>query len=91
MYQQPHLHLNREYPLYSAGSQVANWDSTGNRLYQTQSSIGQIQRRNIDYHQDSISNCRDGEHCTNPPTLAHAINSLDPQDTDALYTDDDTQ
>ena len=33
----------REYPLNSAGSQVANWDSTGDRLYQTQSSIGQIQ------------------------------------------------
>ena len=33
----------REYPLNSAGSQVANWDSTGDCLYQTQSSIGQIQ------------------------------------------------
>ena len=33
----------REYPLNSAGTQVANWDSTGDRLYQTQSSIGQIQ------------------------------------------------
>ena len=33
----------REYPLNSAGTQVANWDSTGNHLYQTQSSIGQIQ------------------------------------------------
>ena len=60
----------REYPLYSAGSQVANWDSTGDHLYQTQSSIGQIQQRDIDYHQDSISNCRDGVHCTNSSTLA---------------------
>ena len=33
----------REYPLNSAGSQVANWDSTGDRLYQTQSSVSQIQ------------------------------------------------
>ena len=33
----------QEYPLNSAGSQVANLDSTGDRLYQTQSSIGQIQ------------------------------------------------
>ena len=33
----------REFPLNSAGSQVANWDSTGDRLYQTQSSVGQIQ------------------------------------------------
>ena len=33
----------REYPLNSAGSKVANWDSTGDCLYQTQSSIGQIQ------------------------------------------------
>ena len=33
----------REFPLSSAGSQVANWDSTGDHLYQTQSSIGQIQ------------------------------------------------
>ena len=33
----------REYPLNSAGSQVANWDSTEDRLYQTQFSIGQIQ------------------------------------------------
>ena len=32
----------REYPLNSAGSQVANWDSTGDHLYQTQSSIGDI-------------------------------------------------
>ena len=38
----------REYPLNSAGSQVANWDSTGDQLYQTQSSIGDIQCRNID-------------------------------------------
>ena len=41
--------------------------------------------------QDSISNCRDGVHCTNPSTLAQTINSLDPQDTDDLYTDDDTE
>ena len=33
----------REFPFNSAGSQVANWDSTGDCLYQTQSSIGQIQ------------------------------------------------
>ena len=33
----------REFPLNSAGSQVANWDSTGDHLYQTQSSVGQIQ------------------------------------------------
>ena len=32
----------REYPLNSAGSQDANWDSTGDQLYQTQSSTGQI-------------------------------------------------
>ena len=54
----------REYPLNLAGSQVANWDSTGDCLYQTQSSIGQIQRRDIDYCQDSISNCRDRTHKT---------------------------
>ena len=81
----------REYPLNSAGSQVANWDSTGNCLYQTQSSIGQIQRRDIDYSQGGISNCRDGVHCTNLATLPQAINSLDPQDTEDLYTDDDTE
>ena len=81
----------REFPLNSVGGQVANWDSTGDCLYQTQSSVGQIQQRDINYHQDSISNCRDGEHCTNPPTLAQAINSLDPQDTDDFYTDDDTE
>ena len=33
----------REFPLNSAASQVVNWDSTGDHLYQTQSSIGQIQ------------------------------------------------
>ena len=33
----------REYPLNSAGSEVANWDSTGDHLYQTQSSVSQIQ------------------------------------------------
>ena len=33
----------REFPLNSAGRQVANWDSTGDCLYQTQSSVGQIQ------------------------------------------------
>ena len=33
----------REFPLNLAGSQVANWDSTGDHLYQTQSSVGQIQ------------------------------------------------
>ena len=33
----------REFSLNSAGSQVANWDSTGDCLYQTQSSVGQIQ------------------------------------------------
>ena len=38
----------REFPLNSAGSQVANWDSTGDRLYQIQSSVGQIQQRDID-------------------------------------------
>ena len=81
----------REFPLNLAGSQVANWESTGDRLYQTQSSIGQIHQRDIDYHQDSISNCRDSEHCTNPSTQAEAINSLDPQDTDNFYTDDDTE
>ena len=81
----------REYPLNSAGSQVANWDSTGDRLYQTQSSIAEIQQRDIDYHQDSISNCRDSVHCTNSSTLAQTINSLDPQDTDDLYTDDNTE
>ena len=81
----------REYPLNSAGSQVANWDSTGDHLYQTQSSIGQIQQRDIDYCQGSISNCRDGVHCTNPSTLAQAINSLDLQDIEDLYTDDDTK
>ena len=81
----------REYPLNSAGSQAANWYSTGDCLYQTQSSIAQIQLRDIDYHQDSISNCRDGVHCTNSSTLAQTIKSLDPQDTDNLYTDDDTK
>ena len=81
----------REYPLNSAGSQVANRDSTGDHLYRTQSSIGQIQQRDIEYCQDSISNCRDSVHCTNSSTLAQAINSLDPQDTNDLYTDDDTE
>ena len=81
----------REYPLNSVGSQVANWDSTGDCRYQTQSSIGQIQQRDIDYHQDSISNCRDSVHCTNLSTLAPAIKSLDLQDTEDLYTDDDTE
>ena len=33
----------RVYPLNSAETQVANWDYTGDHLYQTQSSIGQIQ------------------------------------------------
>ena len=33
----------KEFPINLAGSQVANWDSTGDRLYQTQSSLGQIQ------------------------------------------------
>ena len=81
----------REYPLNSAGSQVANWDSTGDCLYQTQSSIGQIQRRDIDYHQCGISDCRDGVHCTNPSTLAQAINSLDQQDIEDMYTDNYTE
>ena len=60
-------------------------------MYQTQSSIGQIQQRNIDYHQAGISNCQDGVHCTNPSTLAQAIIRLDLQDTEDLYTDDDTE
>ena len=81
----------REYALNSAGSQVADWDSTGDCLYQTQSSIGQIQQRDIDYRQGDISNCRDGVHCTNLSTLAQAINSLDPQDIEDLYTDNDTK
>ena len=81
----------REYPLNSAGTQFANWDFTGDHLYQTQSSIGQIQRRNIDHCQVGISNCSDSIHCTNPSTLAQAINSLDPQDIEDLYTDDDTE
>ena len=80
----------REYPLNLAGSQVANWGSPGDCLYQTQSSLSQIQQRDIDYHHKSISNCRDGEHFTNSSTLAQAINSLDPKDTDNLYTDNDT-
>ena len=33
----------REYPLNSAGTQFDNLDSTGDHLYQTQSSIGHIQ------------------------------------------------
>ena len=57
----------REYPLSSAGSQVANWDSTGDHLYNTQSSVGDIQHRHIDYSQEITSNCNDGLHCTNPP------------------------
>ena len=60
-------------------------------MYQTQSFIGQIQQRDIDYHQDSDSNCGDNVHCTNSSTLAQAINSLDPQDTDDLYIDDNTE
>ena len=55
----------REYPLNSAGSQVANWDSTGDQLYQTQSSIADIQCRNIELGHDEPLECRDGEHCTN--------------------------
>ena len=81
----------REYPLNSAGSQVANWDSLGDCLYQTQSSIGDIQCRNIDFDHDEPQDCRDGEHCTNHPISAQGRDSLNSQDIDDLYTDDDTE
>ena len=81
----------REYPLNSAGSQVANWDSTGDQLYQTQSSIGDIQHRHIDLERDEPLECRDREHCTNHPISAQGRGSLNAQDIDDLYTDDDTE
>ena len=76
----------REYPLNSAGSQVANWDSTGDQLYQTQSSIGDIQHRNVDLERDELLECRDGEHCTNHPISTQGRGSLNSQDIeDILY------
>ena len=81
----------REYPLNSVGSQVANWDSTGDYLSQTQSSVGDIQHRNIDYHQHNALICEDGKHCTNPPTLTQPINGLTPTEIKDLHTDDDTK
>ena len=81
----------REYPFNSAGSQVANWDSTGDQLYQTQSSIADIQRRNIELEHDELLECRDGEHCTNHPFSSQGRGSLHAQDTGDFYTDDDTE
>ena len=78
----------REYPLNSSGSQVANWDSTGDQLYQTQSSIADIQHRNFELEHDE---CRDGEHCTSHPFSSQGRGSLNAQDTDNFYTDDDTE
>ena len=74
----------REYPLNSAGSQVANWDLTGDQLYQTQSSIGDIQCRNIVLECDKLLECSDGEHCTNHPISNQGRNSLNSQDIDEL-------
>ena len=81
----------REYPLNSAGSQVANWDSTGDQLYQTQSSIADIQCRTIELGPDEPLECRNGEHCTNYPISSQGRGSLNAQDTDDFYTDDDTE
>ena len=74
----------------SAGSKVANWDSTGDHLYNTQSSVGDIQHRCIDYLQEIICNFNDGLHCTNPPILTQIVNGLDQTDIDDYYTDDET-
>ena len=60
-------------------------------MYQTQSSIGDIQCRNIDLEHDELLECRDGEHCINYPVSTQGRGSLNSQDIDDLYTDDDTE
>ena len=60
-------------------------------MYQTQSSIGDIQCRNIDLEHDEFLECRDREHCTNHTISNQGRNSLNSQDIDELYTDDDTE
>ena len=79
----------RECPINPVGTQVLNWDLTGDQLYQTQSAVGDKQCRNINYEQDPIQDCRDGEYCTNQPFTMHTI--TDTCDTDDLYNDDDTE
>ena len=81
----------REYPIDPTGTQILNWDLTGDQLYQTQSAVGDIQCRNINFEQDHTQDCRDREHCTNQPfsTQGHTISDI--PDTDNPYDEDDTE
>ena len=71
----------REYPINSTGTQVLNWNLAGDQLYQTQSSVGDIQRSNIAFEQDNNQNCRDSEHCTYRPYIASSYTDSETQDT----------
>ena len=81
----------REYPMNPTGTQVLNWDLTGDQLYQIQSSIGDIQCRNIDLEQGHIQDSRDGEHCTNQRFSAQGHIASDTHDSDDSYEDDNTE
>ena len=50
-----------------------------------------IQCRNIHLEHDELLDCGDSEHCTNHPISTQCRSSLNSQDIDDLYTDDDAE